>query len=345
MAVQGATPWWGSRGQTPPAFLSAPPLDGLGRAERMVVVSAIGFVLVLFAATVLSGGHGALTALAAVPGRVFVGMLALSAFNYVCRALRWLLFSRAMGIEVPVAANLLYYFAGFAMTTTPGKLGEAVRLWFLRRAHGCRYADTVGLLIADRLWDAVAMAAVLCASVAWLAAYLWVSLAAAAIVGGVTLVCLKPSLLLAAVGLAARAVPRRRRMFATWRRSLRKLERLARPGIFGLGLALGLAGWAAEGMSLYVLVHALGAGVPPMACVFIFAFAMIVGAISVLPGGLGSTEATMAGLLVFQGMKLPEAIIATAVVRVTTLWFAVALGMLCLPAAFRRAGRGARVAA
>jgi hypothetical protein len=48
---------------------------------------------------------------------------------------------------------------------------------------------------------------------------------------------------------------------------------------------------------------------------------------------------------VFQGMKLPEAIIATAVVRVTTLWFAVALGMLCLPAAFRRGRRGARVAA
>ena len=41
---------------------------------------------------------------------------------------------------------------------------------------------------------------------------------------------------------------------------------------------------------------------PPMTCVFIFAFAMIVGAISVLPGGLGSTEATMAGLLVLQGM-------------------------------------------
>jgi uncharacterized membrane protein YbhN (UPF0104 family) len=277
--------------------------------------------------------------------RIFGVMLVLSSFNYLCRALRWLLFSRAIGVDVPPASNALYYLAGFAMTTTPGKLGEALRLWFLRRAHGCRYADTVGLLIADRLWDAVAMAAVLCASVAWLAAYLWVSLAAAALVSGFTVLCLRPSLLLGAVGMAAGAVPRRRRMFATWRRSLRKLQRLARPEIFGLGLALGVAGWGAEGLSLYVLVHALGVVLAPMACVFIFAFAMIVGAISVLPGGLGSTEATMAGLLVLQGAKLQDAIVATAVVRVTTLWFAVGLGMLCLPAAFRHARRVVTLAA
>ena len=318
---------------------------GFGRMERMVVVSAIGFVLVLFVAAVVSGGHGALAALRTVPGWAFALMLGLSSFNYVCRAVRWVLFSSAMGVRVPVLSNALYYVAGFAMTTTPGKLGEALRLWFLRRAHGCRYADTVGLLIADRLWDAVAMSAVLCASVAWLAAYLWVSLAAAAIVAGVTLLCLRPSLLLGAVGLAAGALPRRRRMFAAWRRSLRKLERLARPDIFGLGLLLGAAGWAAEAASLYVLVHALDAGLAPMTCVFIFAFAMIVGAISVLPGGLGSTEATMAGLLVLQGMRLQDAIVATAVVRVTTLWFAVGLGMLALPVAFRRAGRLMPVAA
>jgi uncharacterized membrane protein YbhN (UPF0104 family) len=311
------------------------PPGGIGRLERMVVFSAICFVAVMFAAAVLSGGHGALAALRAVPPYIFALMLALSCFNYICRALRWLVFSRAMHVRVPARLNALYYVAGFAMTTTPGKLGEALRLWLLRRAHGCRYADTVGLLIADRLWDAVAMAVVLCASVAWLAAYLWISLAALALVAGVTFLCLKPSLLLAGVRLAAGAAPRRRRMFATWRRSLRKLQHLARPDVFALGLALGIAGWFSEGFSLYLLAHALGAHVHAMACVFIFSFSMIVGAISILPGGLGSTEATMAGLLVLQGVPLQTAIFATAMVRITTLWFAVCLGMLALPAALR----------
>jgi uncharacterized protein (TIRG00374 family) len=315
--------------------------SGIGRLERMVVLSAIGFVIVLFIAAVVSGRQGALTALEAVPAGTFALMLALSSLNYVLRAGRWLLFSRAMGVSVPAASNALFYVAGFAMTTTPGKLGEALRLWLLRRAYGCRYGDTAGLLIADRLWDAVAMSAVLCASVAWLAAYVWISLAAAAIVGGVTLLCLNPSLLLAGLTIAAGRVRGRRRLFAALRRSFRKLKLLARPDIFGAGLLLGVAGWLAEGISLYVLLHALGIALPPMTCVFVFAFSMIVGAISILPGGLGSTEASMAGLLAYQGVPLQTAIVATAVVRVTTLWFAVALGMLALPAALRRAGNPA----
>jgi uncharacterized membrane protein YbhN (UPF0104 family) len=308
---------------------------GVGRLERLVLPSAILFGLVFFGAALFTGGHAALAALQGVPVRVFALMLCLSSLNYVCRAARWLLFSHAMRLHVPRARNALYYVAGFAMTTTPGKLGEALRLWFLRRGHGCRYADTVGLLIADRLWDAVAMASVLCASVAWLAAYLWVSFFAAAIVGGVTLLCLKPSVLLAGINIAARWVPGRRRMFATGRRALRKMNCLARPDIFGLGLLLGLIGWFSEGISLFVLLHALHAPVGAGACVFIFAFSMIVGAISVLPGGLGSTEATIAGLLALQGVPVQTAILATAVVRVTTLWFAVCLGMIALPVAMR----------
>jgi len=301
----------------------------------MVVITAVLFGLVFFCAAVLAGGHAALAALERVPLHLFALMLGLSSLNYLCRALRWLWFSHALRVHVAPSRNAPYYVAGFAMTTTPGKLGEALRLWFLRRGHGCRYADTVPLLMADRLWDAVAMAAVLCASVAWLAAYFWITLAAGAIVGGVTLLCLKPSILMAGVTFAAAAAPGRLRLFATWRRALRKMERLASPTVFGLGLLLGLIGWFSEGISLYVLLHALHAPIGAGACVFIFAFSMIVGAISVLPGGLGSTEATMAGLLALQGVPVQTAIVATAVVRVTTLWFAVCLGMIALPVAMR----------
>jgi uncharacterized membrane protein YbhN (UPF0104 family) len=316
--------------------VEAPLAGGFGRLERMAVLTAICFGLALFAAAVLSGRQGALAALRAVSLPVIGLMLCMSTVNYGMRGLRWLVFSRALRVDVPARANALYYVAGFSMTTTPGKLGEALRLWFLRRLHGYRYADTLGLLIADRLWDALALATVLCLSVAWHANFLGVSLLAAGMVGAGAFICLNPSLLLALIGLAARLLPARRRHIATWRRSLRKLRLLVRPDVFGLGLVFGVAGWLSEGLSLYVLMHATGAHITAMACVFIFAFSMIVGAVSMLPGGLGSTEATMAGLLTYQGIKLQTAIVAVALVRVTTLWFAVGLGMLALAICLRR---------
>jgi uncharacterized membrane protein YbhN (UPF0104 family) len=49
----------------------------------------------------------------------------------------------------------------------------------------------------------------------------------------------------------------------------------------------------------------------------------------------------MIGLLSLHGVKLDTAIVATAVVRITTLWFAVLLGMIALPFALRMVRRAA----
>ena len=58
-----------------------------------------------------------------------------------------------------------------------------------------------------------------------------------------------------------------------------------------------------------------------------------------LPGGLGSAEAVMLGLLTAADIPLPTALAATAIIRVTTLWFAVGIGFVVLPVALRVAKR------
>ena len=53
---------------------------------------------------------------------------------------------------------------------------------------------------------------------------------------------------------------------------------------------------------------------------------MLAGALSFMPGGLGSAEAVMVGLLVSDGVGLPDSIAATVLLRLVTLWLAVGLG-------------------
>lgn len=53
---------------------------------------------------------------------------------------------------------------------------------------------------------------------------------------------------------------------------------------------------------------------------------VLLGGISLLPGGLGSTEAVMTALLAAQGYPLSQAIVITLTCRLVTLWLAVALG-------------------
>ena len=58
--------------------------------------------------------------------------------------------------------------------------------------------------------------------------------------------------------------------------------------------------------------------------------AMVGGALSALPAGLGGTEAVLVALLVGQGAAVGTAVALTVLVRLLTLWLAVALGLLAL---------------
>ncbi|HTZ70624.1 MAG TPA: lysylphosphatidylglycerol synthase transmembrane domain-containing protein [Acetobacteraceae bacterium] len=310
---------------------------GMRGAGRYVVLAMLVFAAGLALAAVLGGGKAALAALQHVPPSILPVLLALSATNYALRAARWLLFSNALALRVPQATNVLYYVAGFAMTATPGKVGEALRLYLMNRSHGARYESTAALLVADRLSDAVAITAVVALTVAWFAHYLWLAMVSVAIVACIVLLALRPGFLLTVIDALFARMRRWPRLFVRARRAVRALQRLADPRIFGLALLLGMLGWCAEAASFAILLHALGVGVHPLAAAFIFSFGMMVGAISVLPGGLGSTEATMIGLLATQGVPFGTALVATGVVRLTTLWFAVALGFVALPVALGRA--------
>jgi uncharacterized protein (TIRG00374 family) len=312
--------------------LPAPAFD----TRRYLLWAMLAFVGGISIAAIAGGGQATVKSLAAVPPSILPVLLALSAVNYALRTLRWLLFSRTLHLGVPPAANALYYVAGFAMTTTPGKVGEALRLWLLNRCHGCRYENTAALLVADRLSDAVAISAVVAITVGWFAHYAWLAGISVAIVAAIAGLALRPVLLLGAIDLLFGRLRRWPRLFVRARRAVRALQRLAHPRVFGAALLLGTLGWCAEAASFALLLHALHVALNPMAAAFVFAFGMMVGAISVLPGGLGSTEATMVGLLATQNVAFATALVATAIVRLTTLWFAVGLGMVALPFALGR---------
>jgi glycosyltransferase 2 family protein len=49
-----------------------------------------------------------------------------------------------------------------------------------------------------------------------------------------------------------------------------------------------------------------------------------------MPGGLGGAELAMTGLLSLNNVPLADAIAASLVIRLATLWFAVLLGGLAL---------------
>ena len=95
---------------------------------------------------------------------------------------------------------------------------------------------------------------------------------------------------------------------------------------------LGLTGvaWAAQGLAVWLLCRDAGLSISVLQAAGFYAVAMVGGALSLLPAGLGGMEALLTGLLVLHGASTAQAIGITVLVRLATLWFAVAIGALAL---------------
>ena len=255
--------------------------------------------------------------------------LLLSLVNYLLRGERWRLYLREGGHSMPWRLNTRIYWAGFALTTTPGKAGEMIRSLFLA-PYGVRYHHSAAMFFSERLADTVA---IVCLTAAGLGHFPHGETFYLGLV--VVLVC---GLMLLRTALPEQLL----RRVAGQRQGLQWLAQVAassrplwRGGLLWRVLAMSLLAWLAEGFGAWLILRSLTPDISLNMALFIYGFGMLVGALSFMPGGLGGTEATMTGLLVLQGLPLPEAVAATVIIRLATLWFAVILGLfavLTLPA-------------
>lgn len=267
-------------------------------------------------------------------------LLALSLVNYLGRGMRWHLFTRALGLGTGALQDIRHFLGGFAMTVTPGRLGELIRLRWLRRETGWAYTRTAPLVLADRASDLAAMGLLLAFALA---------LSAGGIAGAIPVVLIAlagayiathPRLLAWCVTRAHRLIGRWGRIFARIRQAARSLEHFADPRVLLPAITLGMIGWFAEGYALHLLLTWMGADIGLWTAVAIFTFSTIAGGLTGAPGGIGGAEAAMIALLQLQGVPLEVSIPATALIRLTTLWFAILIGLVVLPIAERSAARG-----
>ena len=63
-------------------------------------------------------------------------MLGLSLINYGLRGLRWHVFASRLGLGTGVFQNLRHFVGGFAMSVTPGRIGELIRMRWIKRETG-----------------------------------------------------------------------------------------------------------------------------------------------------------------------------------------------------------------
>ena len=300
----------------------------------------IGVLLALFLAGILglaaaTGWQETAAQIARLSAVQIGGLLVLSLANYLMRALRWHVFARRLGLPVGPLQSLRHYLGGFAMSVTPGRVGELVRMRWVGRETGWRFERTAPLVLVDRASDLAALGLLLGISLAFSATGIAFGLPVTLLALAGALVATRPALLRAIATWGHRATGRLPRVFVKLRRAADALAAFSSPVAITLAGILGLVGWYAEGYAFHLLLAWMGADIGLAKAVAIFVFSGLAGGLTGAPGGVGGAEAAMIALLTLEGVPLEASVPATAIIRVTTLWFAIGLGLIVFPFAER----------
>jgi uncharacterized protein (TIRG00374 family) len=319
---------------------------------RKIILAAL-FGGLVFAALALYGDVSKLRVAASefAAAAVLWGF-ALAAGNYLIRIARWHYYLRCIGVAVPLGESAMVFLSGFVMSVTPGKVGEVFKSLLLYESRGVSIARTAPIVIAERLTDLVAL--VLLTALGSLAFEhgVFVASVGAVLVSAMVLVFAYRPLGEMILRFGERIRPLAKIMHKL-HEAYESLLTMLRPGPLFIGTLLAVIAWGLECGSLWVIVNGFpGLAMDWDAATFAYAASTIVGALAMLPGGLGVTEAGMTGLLQTLGgaaMTKEVATAATILVRLATLWFAVAIGLVALATfriqqrrALRRALTGAK---
>ena len=266
-------------------------------------------------------------------------VLGLASLNYITRFLRWQFYLRRCHINVNARLSAGVFFSGLAMSITPGKFGELFKSLLLREKAGVRITASAPVVIVERLTDLVGVLLLMGLGLTRYSSGRIVFAAGAALVVVLfLLLAFSPRLLERLVPLLARSWLKGKGTEGM-QESTRTFALLLRPGAFLVGSGLGVVAWFWECLAFYLVFLGLGwHGLTPFTATFIYALATLAGALSLLPGGLGVTEGSMAGLLVAFEVGRQTAVAGVLVTRACTLWFAVLVGVVSYALQRRLAG-------
>jgi len=262
----------------------------------------------------------------------------LSFLNYVVRFLKWDFYLKLLKVSIKKIDSFSVFMSGLIMSVTPGKMGELLKAHLVKQISGEPISKVAPVIFAERITD-------------------FLSLILIGVVGGYVynfgreiILAVGIFFVLVTVALTNKNIGEVMIVFFSKIKLIRKYVEHAREAyessfqmlqikpLLQMSL-LSLLAWFLECLGYYLILVNFKVEVSLLWASFSYAFATIVGAISMLPGGLGVTEGSLTVLLRQKHYTFEIAFASTFLIRIVTLWFAVFVGVMSVLLYQKRFGK------
>lgn len=299
--------------------------------RKLVSLTFFGAVLLIVALFVFTDTKKVIDTISKLSLPSVLLTLLLVTFLIFLRAYRWKLLLSASGISLSMRDIFAPYSAGLAVSViTPGKVGDVFRCFLIDRSR-IKLASSLGSVMTERLQDLILLLLLSGYGVFSLRRLDVVPIIATAFIIFFLITIfasrrfarfvfrLSLPVISRVVGGASHTDPART-FYYTVRKSATRPE-------FYLSILLTAFIWGLEFFRISMISKFLGMQIPFSSVVSVYPAAIVVGVVTMIPGGLGSTDLSVFALLTLLGYPAYFLSALIVVDRFVSYWYVIFFGL------------------
>ena len=250
--------------------------------------------------------------------------------SWIPLIIKWHFLLKNSEVDIPLTKSIAVWFAGVAFEITPGHVGVLMKSQILKTSSNISRTKTVPIIIVEKVYELIGaiLASVIGIIILGMEFYL-IIIAISGLVVIFFFMYHKP-----ASELFFNRITKLK-FFSKYVENLPEFYKIVKKSTnvkaATICILLALTYWFMVSAAAYYTLIAFDVNILDYLKVLaIYTTSSLLGAISFIPGGIGVTEGSIAGLFTLNGIDVSTALILSVMIRVLILWFSVCVGFIAL---------------
>lgn len=234
-----------------------------------------------------------------------------------------------LGIKISIKKNILNYFFGLAFSATPFGAGTMIKSHIIKKETSAPISKTFPIILVEK-WNELTVITILLVfflSLHYTLGFALIVIAGIAIVASF-FVIIKSTFAFTLLKRIIEKIPIIKKAAQNMEESNESLKLLTGIRITVEGIAITFVEKILEIVAVMIIFDVMGVGLSLSDGGQIYFSGVLLGFLSLIPGGLGVTEGSMLDSLVKMGNSFALASAAVIMIRLATFWLPVGMGLI-----------------
>ena len=250
--------------------------------------------------------------------------------SWIPLIIRWQFLLKTCEIDIPLTKSIFVFFSGLALEITPGQVGALIKSQILKTTSNVPRTKTAAIVLVEKLYDLIG------AIIATALGIIILGLDFYLIVIAITVLAVILFFMYSRFTFELffkRII--KTKLFSKYIENISEfydtVQESTNVKVATISILLAVLYWfIIAGAAYYTLIGFDINVLDYLKILAIYSTSALLGAISFIPGGLGVTEGTLAGLLTLEGIDVSMALILSVMIRVFTFWSTITVGFVSL---------------